>query len=434
MDSGRWSVDHTATQTLESRAEPPAKSGDTKVLMNIRLLPIVAVALAVGAPVAAQESRTKVHSHESVTAEVHAAVREAQATIREVIRDVEVDVRSIERDVLRHSVQVRVSPRAGWAAKSWAESQESRRGPEQTERISKTFKVGPNGTLDLSNISGDIVINEGGGDTISVEAVKRARGSDTKEQFARTKVSMVERGGRVEVMTDYTREGCTEGRRGNCNSASVDYTVTAPADTSMNLRSVSGDIGITNIRGELRAESVSGNVTAQGATGATVLKSVSGDVEVSAVATQTELRMESVSGDVKVHGAKIRSLAAETVSGDLDLGDIVTDRVTGKSVSGSVSLLGHGVQGRAVHPVLALGRHPPLRARRRRLRAGRQDLQRERPLGFAAHGRRPRTRGGEDVTRPRPARDLRRRRSAPLAEQLLGEHRRGEGRDGGPKK
>jgi len=308
--------------------------------MNIRLLPIVAVALAVAAPVAAQESRTKVHSHESVTAEVHAAMRDAQATIREVIRDVEVDVRSIEREVVRHSVQVRVSPKAGWAAKSWAESQESRRGPEQTERISKTFKVGPNGTLDLSNVSGDIVINEGGGDTISVEAVKHARGTDTKEQFARTKVSMVERGGRVEVMTDYTREGCTEGRRGNCNSASVDYTVTAPAGTAMNLRSVSGDIRITNIRGELRAESVSGDVTAQGATGATLLKSVSGDVDVSAVATQTELRMESVSGDVKVHGAKIRSLAAETVSGDLDLGDIVTDRVTGKSVSGSVTYSG----------------------------------------------------------------------------------------------
>jgi len=299
--------------------------------MNIRLLPIVAVAFAVAAPVSAQESGTRVHSHASVTAEVDAAMREAQETIREVIREVEVDVRSIERDVLRHSVQVRVSPKAGWAAKSWAESQESRRGPEQTEHISKTFKVGPNGTLDLSNVSGEIIVNEGGGDTIAIEAVKRTRGSDAKDQFARTTVSMVERGGRVEVTTQYT---------GNRNHASVDYTVTAPAGTSMNLRSVSGDIRIDRIRGELRAESVSGDVTAQGATGATLLKSVSGNVEVSAVATQTELRMESVSGDVRVHGAKIRSLAAETVSGDLDLGDIVTDRVSGKSVSGDVSYSG----------------------------------------------------------------------------------------------
>jgi len=308
--------------------------------MNIRRFGLVAMSLAIAAPVAAQAPATTVHSHAEVAAEVRAALREAQAAIHEVIRDVRVDVRSIERDAIRHSVQVRVSPKAGWAAKSWAESQESRRGPEQTEHISKTFKVGPNGTLDLSNISGDIVVNEGGGDTISVEAVKRARGSDAKEQFARTKVSMVERGGRVEVMTDYTREGCPEGRSGNCRSASVDYTVTAPAGTSMNLKSVSGDIRIANIRGELRAESVSGNVTAQGATGATLLKSVSGDVDVSAVATETELRMESVSGDVTVHGAKIRSLAAETVSGDLDLGDIITDRVSGKSVSGNVTYSG----------------------------------------------------------------------------------------------
>ena len=304
--------------------------------MNIRFLPIVAIAVAVASPAAAQAPRTTGHSHAEIAVEVNAAMQQAETAVHEAMRQVQSEIRAIERDVLRHRVQVRVSPKAGWAAKSWVESQESRRGPEQTDHISKAFNVGPNGTLDLYNISGNIVINEGGADTVSIEAVKRARGSDFKEQFARTKVLMVERGGRIEVRTDYTREGCPEGRRGNCNSASVDYTVTAPAGTSMNIKSVSGDIRITNIRGELRAESVSGNVIAAGATGATLLKSVSGDVDVSAVATQTELRMESVSGDVKVHGAKIRSLAAETVSGNLDLGDIVTDRVSGKSVSGNV--------------------------------------------------------------------------------------------------
>ena len=85
---------------------------------------------------------------------------------------------------------------------------------------------------------------------------------------------------------------------------------------------------------------MSGDVTAQGATGATLLKSVSGDVDVSAVSTQTELRTESVSGDVKIHGAKIRSLVAETVSGGLDLGDIVSERVSGQSVSGNVNYSG----------------------------------------------------------------------------------------------
>ncbi len=52
------------------------------------------------------------------------------------------------------------SPRGAWLERF----QESRSGPESAERWSRTFKVGPNGSLDLSNISGDIVITGGAGD------------------------------------------------------------------------------------------------------------------------------------------------------------------------------------------------------------------------------------------------------------------------------
>ena len=177
--------------------------------MKTRLLPIVALAAAIAAPVAAQESRTRVHGHPSVNAEVGAAMREAEAAIRDAMREVESQLRQAEREVLHGSVRGRANSSAGWAAKSWAESQDSRRGPEQTERIAKTFKVGANGSLDLSNVSGDITITEGGGDTISIEAVKRARGGDAKDQFARTTVEMVERGGRVEVTTSTRATGTT---------------------------------------------------------------------------------------------------------------------------------------------------------------------------------------------------------------------------------
>ncbi len=58
--------------------------------------------------------------------------------------------------------------------------------PEATERISKSFKVGPSGTLDISNVSGKVIVSAGGTDTIVVDAVKRLRGSaaDAKDQFA----------------------------------------------------------------------------------------------------------------------------------------------------------------------------------------------------------------------------------------------------------
>ena len=306
--------------------------------MKTHRLAIIVALAAAASPVAAQGTGTKVHSHAAVTAEVHAAMREAQVAVREAVREAQSEIRAAQREALRSDIRA-AARNSGWTARSWAEGQESRRGPEQTERIARTFKVGANGTLDLSNVAGDIVITEGGGDTISIEAIKRARsrnGADAKDQLARTNVSMVERGGRVEVTTNYT---------GNRNHASVDYTVTAPAGTAMNLKSVSGDIRITGIRGELRAESVSGDVTATGAAGASLVKSVSGDIDVSAVATQTELRAESVSGDVTVRSAKIRSLVAESVSGNLHLADIVTERVSAKSVSGDVHYSGMVARG-----------------------------------------------------------------------------------------
>ncbi len=61
---------------------------------------------------------------------------------------------------------------------------QDRRGDEQTERISRKFKIGATGRLALANISGDIVVTAGAGDEVTLEAVKRTRG-DAKRAVQR---------------------------------------------------------------------------------------------------------------------------------------------------------------------------------------------------------------------------------------------------------
>jgi DUF4097 and DUF4098 domain-containing protein YvlB len=224
-------------------------------------------------------------------------------------------------------------PRLNWRAMSWQQSHDARQGPETTEKISKAFKVGPSGTLDISNISGRIVVTAGGTDTIVVDAVKRVRSreSDVKGQLEQTVVNMSEHGGRAEVRTTYT---------GRNSRVSVDYTVTAPAGTSVYAHSISGDIRIANIKGEVRADAVSGDVDASAAPGATLVKTVSGDASASGVANQDELRVSSISGTVRVTGAKVRSLDADSISGDVELRGAVCDRVTARSISGNLSFEG----------------------------------------------------------------------------------------------
>lgn len=223
---------------------------------------------------------------------------------------------------------------ASWNARSWRESWEARQGPESVEKVAKSFKVGPSGTLDISNVSGRIVVNEGGTDTIVVDAVKRVRGreSDAKDQLARAVVTMSERSGRVEVRTNYDR--------GHNTRTSVDYTVTAPAGTSVYAHSISGDIRISNIRGEVRADAVSGEVSAVSTPGATLVRTVSGDVTVSGVSNQNELRAASISGSVTVNGAKVRSIDSDSISGDVHLSDVTCDRATAKSISGEIEFSG----------------------------------------------------------------------------------------------
>jgi DUF4097 and DUF4098 domain-containing protein YvlB len=233
-------------------------------------------------------------------------------------------------DALRLKAKVKV--REAWAAKY----QDSRYGPEVTERFSRTSKVGPTGALDLSNIAGDITVSGGTGGEIRIEAVKRARsrsGDDAQQVLDEMRIEVIESGTRVEVRTQYPRN-----RRSY--SGSVDYTITMPTGGSATLRSVSGDVRVTNVKGELRAESVSGDMVTSGATRLSLVKTVSGDVEVTDAASDGEVTASTVSGNLTARGLKARAVDLSSVSGDVLLTNITTDRAILKTVSGGIEYSG----------------------------------------------------------------------------------------------
>jgi DUF4097 and DUF4098 domain-containing protein YvlB len=233
-------------------------------------------------------------------------------------------------DSLRNKTKVKV--REAWSARY----QDSRHGPEVTERFSKAVKVGRTGTLDLSNVAGDITVTGGSGDEIRIEAIKRARsrsGEDAQQLLNELRIDVIETGTRVEVRTQYPRN-----RRNY--SGSVDYTVTMPSGGSAMLRSVSGDVRVTNVKGELRAESVSGDMVTSGATRLSLVKTVSGDIEVTDAAADGEVTVSTVSGDLTARGLKARAVDLSSVSGDVLLTSVTTERAMVKTVSGGVEYSG----------------------------------------------------------------------------------------------
>ncbi len=231
--------------------------------------------------------------------------------------------------------------RADSADPAWSERYaEEHDGPEQSDTWSKIFKVGPDGSLDVSNVAGTIEVTGGSGDEIKVEVVKRARAHDTAEarrQLDAVQIEATETAGRVEIRTNY--------RQSKNNSVETDFTVHVPASIGVAARSVSGEVSVSRVKGEVRMESVSGNVTAVGTPHLVKIKSVSGEVAASDVASDDVLTAGSVSGNVVLKKTKARSVDLQSVSGDVTLTDLVCERAQARSVSGDIEFGGPLMKG-----------------------------------------------------------------------------------------
>jgi hypothetical protein len=223
---------------------------------------------------------------------------------------------------------------------------EARQGPEQTERVVQAIKVGPGGTLDLSNISGEVQVTGDGGSEIRVEAMKRVRHRDAEEArrlLQQLRVDITNVGGRVEVRTAYPRRTGSSGDRGI--SASVDYTISVPAGAAVAVKSISGNVSVTRVTGEVRAEAVSGDVSVTATPNVAVARTVSGEVTARDIGGAANLSLGSVSGNVVASGLKARSLECGSVSGDLQLSNLQVERLQAKSVSGTIEFQAALVRG-----------------------------------------------------------------------------------------
>jgi DUF4097 and DUF4098 domain-containing protein YvlB len=197
----------------------------------------------------------------------------------------------------------------------------------------KAFNVGANGSLKLSNVSGDVRVTGGGGTEIKVEAKIHGKGktdAEARAQFDSVKVDMRQNGSRVDVETTHERH----------SRAWVDYTVVVPTGTSIDVRSVSGDVYVSEIGGIARAETVSGDVTATGLAQVAALRSVSGDVRATTLSSDGTVSFNSVSGDVTIKTLKAKSATFETVSGDAHVDGCDCGGAQSSSVSGDVTYTG----------------------------------------------------------------------------------------------
>jgi len=248
-----------------------------------------------------------------------------------------------------HRVETRVVIREA-VARAYRERDAGQRqdSREQVERTTRTLKVGANGELQLANISGDIVVSRGGGNDVSVEIIKTARGrtdDDARELLQLVQVEVIERAGRAEVKTQYPQgDEMRRNNRRNVN-VSVAYNVSAPAGIRLRATSISGSVTVRDIKGDLSAESVSGIVRIFNGGRITSAKSISGSVEVNDTEIDGNFNASSVSGGVILRRVKARQLDLGSISGDVLLDDVDSQQVQAQTVSGNVRFGGAVAKG-----------------------------------------------------------------------------------------
>jgi DUF4097 and DUF4098 domain-containing protein YvlB len=202
-------------------------------------------------------------------------------------------------------------------------------GPRQV----KAFNVGPSGTLKLGNVSGDVMVTGGSGSEIRIEATPHGKGktdAEARAQLDTVTIEMRQSGSRVDVETKHQ----------NKSRAWVDYIVIVPTGTTVDVRTVSGDVNVKEISGLTSAETVSGDVVAMGLGNVASLKTVSGDVSAKGLTASGPVTLQTVSGDVVAKGLKAPSVSYETVSGDAVVEACDCGGAKASTVSGDISYTG----------------------------------------------------------------------------------------------
>lgn len=208
---------------------------------------------------------------------------------------------------------------------------QGRREPEQSDRVTRKVRIGRDGSVSVSNVAGDIAVSTIPGDEVSIDAVKHG----TRGALDRVTVVIDDRPGRVDISTEYGNNW-----RWNSNNISVDYTIGVPEGASVDLRSISGTVRVSAVKGSVRLQTISGNLVTANVPRVEFAKSVSGNIELNGVSFDGDLSVSLISGMLRANGLKARSLDINSVSGDVILRNAACERVNARAISGSFEYSG----------------------------------------------------------------------------------------------
>ena len=195
---------------------------------------------------------------------------------------------------------------------------------EETAQWHKTYQMDPKGRVEISNVNGKIQVEPSTGNTVEVEATKKARGASTeaaKAALERVTIAEDVSGGRIKVETKIQRTSGFSFSSG----ASVEYHVKVPAGAEVKFTTVNGGVEVAGLTGRITAETTNGGVTAREVTGQLDASTTNGGLDIDLLRMpEGGVKLECTNGGIKV---RLPRDAKATVSASITNGGISTDNL-----------------------------------------------------------------------------------------------------------
>ena len=182
-------------------------------------------------------------------------------------------------------------------------------------RIDTTVNFDRAGTVDLSLVSGEIVVSSWDKNSVRVKATSERGVLRLDASSLRLTLTVRSEHGNL----GDTRYEVTIPNGARLIARSVSGDIRSRGGSEVEARSVSGDVEVTDVSGRATLESVSGTVRGARIAGGLRANAVSGDLD-----------MSDITGDVDV----------QTVSGEIGLGSVTSSYVSTQTVSGDVTFTG----------------------------------------------------------------------------------------------
>ena len=178
---------------------------------------------------------------------------------------------------------------------------------ELHEALDRTFDVRPNATFALDNVNGRVTISSWDQPRIRVHADKSASGwdaDDVRKSLGELRVDIQARADRVVVKTIEPDKsfGFLDFLFGHHINRSVNYEITVPRMTNLDVETVNGSVRVDAVTGEIKVETTNGKIDVERCAGSVDATTTNGGIhaDLLTVTPGKSMTFETTNGHITV--------------------------------------------------------------------------------------------------------------------------------------